>query len=97
MRLNDKGYYEDLFSMAETAEKLGLPYGRNKLYKLLVKLEVIDKEHMPNDYMTSNNYMVYRRKLVPKNGDAYSSVIPFFTRKGLKYISEFLKEKGEIS
>ena len=96
-RLNDLQQYEKMYSFAEAAELLNLPFGRNKLYKILVEMGLLDEEHMPCESMFKKKYMTYRNKLVPKNGTPHSSVIPFFTERGLSFIEELLQEKGVIS
>ncbi len=96
-QLNNGHYYDKMYSFSEASELLELPFGRNKFYKLLVDMGLLDKEHMPSESMFVNKYMTYRYKLVPKNGEPHPSVIPFFTEKGLKYIEQLLTEKGVIS
>jgi hypothetical protein len=86
----------DLYSVAQAAEMLNLSFGRNKFYKLLVEQEILSNDHYPNDFMSNHQLMVYRQKSIVKYGRISYSIIPFFTQRGLTYISKFLKEKGII-
>ena len=96
-RLNHKRYFDKTYNFAEVSELLNLPFGRNKLYKMLVEIGLLDDEHRPCKSMLENKCMTYRDKLVPKNRKPHLSIIPFFTERGLRYLDKLLKEKGMIS
>jgi hypothetical protein len=75
------------YTAKEVAQELELPFGRNKLYKLLVEMGILDENHMPNDFVLNRDYILYHEVRVHKGGRRlYTEYVPFFTDSGIDYV-----------
>jgi len=91
---------DDCYTMQDAARAIGIPcLGRNKLYKILKELEIVDEFNLPEDKYVAAE--VLRRQIVQneKTGNfAWTNVTLVVGKKGLCFIRdtvfEYLKENS---
>ena len=85
------------YTAKEVTEELGLPFGRNTLYKHLKEMGIIGENQKPNEYVQHRNFILYNEVKVGMVGNRLSTTfVPFFTDEGIDYLRVLFTQSGHI-
>ena len=85
------------YTAKEVTEELGLPFGRNTLYKHLKQHGILNEDCSPNDYMRAGNLILCNEvNYYAGQRRTSTAYVPYFTDKGIDYLREVFTKAGII-